>query len=175
MRRHLNPNASRKDSRGGPPIEKDSRKDIEQKKAAKILEALKATVAQGEHKENTKAEGLLDAYGHGHPFDRLQFGYSPAVTPEAVAFHSRIDAKEWVALRSEMYRRCILKRQKLTRANCEPLTSMFKVKDHWKKTMTSSCRTSQVGDPMNVEEMEKFLAFLEGDEENQPSKKHRPE
>ncbi|RNF12968.1 uncharacterized protein Tco025E_06384 [Trypanosoma conorhini] len=76
----------------------------------------------------------VDDYGKGSPTDRLQFGYAPANAAEAVAFHSSIPAKKWVAQRRKQGRLAIVMKQKLPRPNCEPMTSLLKLKQHWRST-----------------------------------------
>lgn len=82
---------------------------------------------------NKKPEAVvdLDYAGRGHPFDRLQFGYSPSDLEEAKAFHGNFTVQQWKVERSNNYRKAILKNQKLVKPNCEPLVSMFKLKRHW--------------------------------------------
>jgi hypothetical protein len=77
--------------------------------------------------------GDVDAYGNGAPTDRLQFGYSPAVTAEAVAFHSRFATDDWLAARKRNGHLAFVKKQKLSTLNCEPITSILKLQRHWKK------------------------------------------
>lgn len=75
----------------------------------------------------------VDTYGNGSPTDRLQFGYSPAVAAEAVAFHARFATSDWVAARRRNLQLTLVKKQKLTQLNCEPVTSILKLQRHWKQ------------------------------------------
>nr|CCC95703.1 unnamed protein product [Trypanosoma congolense IL3000] len=76
--------------------------------------------------------GPPDVYGKGSPTDRLQFGYAPSVTAEAVAYHSTIPTEVWIAARRKNYRTAIIKQKKLPRTNCEPITSIIKLRQHWR-------------------------------------------
>ncbi|KAH9600437.1 hypothetical protein LSM04_000838 [Trypanosoma melophagium] len=76
----------------------------------------------------------VDEYGKGSPTDRLQFGYAPAIAAEAVAFHTAISTKKWIDDRRRQGGITIVKKQKLTRPNCEPMTSLLKLKQHWRNT-----------------------------------------
>lgn len=60
------------------------------------------------------AASTIDEYGKGHPSDRLVFGYSPAVTAEAVAFHSQFSPQQWRKARKDNFRtRCLRTGQQL--------------------------------------------------------------
>nr|CCC53746.1 conserved hypothetical protein [Trypanosoma vivax Y486] len=80
------------------------------------------------------AAPVFDEYGKGSPSDRLQFGYAPAVSAEAIAFHSTISADAWISARRKNYWKAIIKQKPLERSNCEPLTSVLKLKKHWQNT-----------------------------------------
>ncbi|GET90235.1 hypothetical protein, conserved [Leishmania tarentolae] len=79
------------------------------------------------------SENTLDTYGNGSPTDRLQFGYSPSVVAEAVAFHSRFTKDAWVTARKRNGRMVFVKKQKLKVTNCEPITSILKLQSHWRR------------------------------------------
>lgn len=98
-----------------------------------LREALAKALANPSASTSTALEEV-DAYGKGAPTDRLQFGYSPAVAAEAVAFHSRFTAETWRAARQRNGRHTFVKKQKLSPLNCEPVTSILKLQRHWKKT-----------------------------------------
>jgi len=70
-------------------------------------------LAQSEQPPQEDGVVAGDQYGLGHPFDRLQFGYSPAVTAEAVAFYQQFPLNEWLRKRRENFTRAIIKKQKL--------------------------------------------------------------
>ncbi|ORC86980.1 uncharacterized protein TM35_000241300 [Trypanosoma theileri] len=103
-------------------------------------EALRAALANAfssSHSSGGDADASaveVDEYGKGCPTDRLQFGYAPAIAAEAVAFHNTISAKKWIDDRRRQGRITIVKKQKLTRPNCEPMTSLLKLKQHWRNT-----------------------------------------
>ena len=82
---------------------------------------------------STALPGDFDTYGKGDATDRLQFGYSPAVPEEAVAFHALFPAAAWKQERQQRYRKYIAKGQPLPRHKSllEPLESVFKVTSHW--------------------------------------------
>ena len=100
---------------------------------------------------------VADSYGPGEPFDRLQFGYKPAIPAEAIAFHAATPAAKWIKRRKANYATTILKRQKLVKSHFEPVTSMFKLKDHWKQV--AEFRNKQSG-KVDFDEAEEFLKFL---------------
>lgn len=93
--------------------------------------APKHTMQKGPRGKKAEAVIDLDYAGRGHPFDRLQFGYSPSDLEEAKAFHGNFTVQQWKVERSNNYRKSIIKQQKLVKLNCEPLVSMFKLKRHW--------------------------------------------
>lgn len=97
------------------------------------------TAAFGNSASNEASYGKnpVDFCGKGHPFDRLQFGYSPSDNDEARAYHSQFTAQQWVKARSANYKTAIVKRQKLPKLNCEPLTTMFKLKRYWASLNTN--------------------------------------
>ena len=88
------------------------------------------------------AEPLLDSYGQGCPTDRLQFGYAPAVSAEAVAFYACMSKQQWLQARKGWWTWFVKAPQgQLTQSggpgrdapNCEPITSQFKLQHHWKQ------------------------------------------
>eukprot|EP00796_Vickermania_ingenoplastis_P004608 gene4608-3322_t len=93
---------------------------------AAVAEAL----VQDSHRRNATLKEM-DEYGKGLPTDRLQFGYAPAIAEEAVAFHRRISAADWVEARRRVGHRVFAKHQKSTRLHCEPITSVLKLRHHW--------------------------------------------
>ena len=112
---------------------------------------------------------LLDEFGKGNPFDRLQFGYSPAIAAEATAFHAPFVAKDWISQRKKFYTMCIVKKQKLHKANCEPLVTMFKLKRHWQSL--SKFDAGLKGDAIDDDEAQQFLDLLarEQQQDQQPT------
>ncbi|KEG14787.1 hypothetical protein DQ04_00311230 [Trypanosoma grayi] len=108
----------------------------QQQQQSKKSEALRAALATAFSAPTTRVDdaSAADEYGKGSPTDRLQFGYAPAIAAEAVAFHTAIPAKKWVADRRSQGRITFVKKQKLTRPNCEPMTSLLKLKEHWRST-----------------------------------------
>lgn len=100
-----------------------------------LREALAKALSHGgvEGGAASTSENGVDAYGNGSPTDRLQFGYSPSVTAEAVAFHTRFTKDAWVAVRKRNGRLVFVKKQKLDVTNCEPITSILKLQSHWKQ------------------------------------------
>ena len=99
----------------------------------------------------------IDTYGKGEAFDRLQFGYSPAVAAEAVAFHSMTSTSKWIKRRKENYKAAILKKQKLSALHFEPITSMFALKEHWRQVAEFQTNSKQA---VNPDDAEAFLNFL---------------
>ena len=89
----------------------------------------------------------VDDYGRGAPTDRLTFGYAPSVAAEAVAFHSRFNAKKWKIERRLRYKsRCLRTRAVFLQeqaslangtlkqtgvVNFEPDTSAIKLRLYW--------------------------------------------
>ncbi|KAF8275974.1 hypothetical protein TcYC6_0014330 [Trypanosoma cruzi] len=102
----------------------------------------------------------VDEYGKGSPTDRLQFGYAPAIAAEAIAFHSVISAKKWIAERRKQTCIAIVKKQKLPRPNCEPMTSLLKLKEHWreKAQFVAELRGGGVGQDSADELLELFVS-----------------
>lgn len=100
-----------------------------------LREALAKALTNPNANAGTSSSSLsdVDTYGTGSPIDRLQFGYSPAVAAEAVAFHTRFSAADWIAARQRNGRLTLVKKQKLNPPNCEPVTSILKLQRHWKK------------------------------------------
>jgi hypothetical protein len=102
-----------------------------------------------------------DSYGQGQPTDRLQFGYSPAVAAEAVAFHSLTSSQRWRTERAANYRLTILKLQKLPTKNFEPVESFFKLRKHWMLVSRGGRgRSTGEGSALGGEEAEDFLKLL---------------
>eukprot|EP00744_Colponema_vietnamica_P017118 GILI01024032.1.p1 GENE.GILI01024032.1~~GILI01024032.1.p1 ORF type:complete len:250 (+),score=78.89 GILI01024032.1:47-796(+) len=83
------------------------------------------------HAPTDYGKNAMDFCGKGHPFDRLQFGYSPSENDEARAYHSQFTPQQWVKQRSENYKKYIMKGQRIPKPNCEPLVTMFKLKRYW--------------------------------------------
>ncbi|EKF38331.1 hypothetical protein MOQ_001465 [Trypanosoma cruzi marinkellei] len=102
----------------------------------------------------------VDEYGKGSPTDRLQFGYAPSNAAEAIAFHSAIPAKKWIAERRKQACIAIVKKQKLPRPNCEPMTSLLKLKEHWreKAQFVAELRGGGVGQESADELLEMFVS-----------------
>ncbi|AYU80461.1 hypothetical protein conserved [Leishmania donovani] len=100
-----------------------------------LREALAKALSHGgvEGGAASTSENSVDTYGNGSPTDRLQFGYSPSVAAEAVAFHTRFTKDAWVTARKRNGRLVFVKKQKLGVTNCEPITSILKLQSHWKQ------------------------------------------
>ena len=110
----------------------------------------------------------IDSYGHGNPTDRLQFGYSPAANDEAIAFHKRFSSEAWRDARKQRYLEGILKKGKLP-ANCEAVSSVFKLKAHWKKLSAF-----QQNDTQEMERgTEAFLDMIADQQNELPEKRAR--
>lgn len=127
------------------------------RKAAAFEQALAGAFRQQEQRGPASREEV-DAYGKGNPEDRLQFGYAPALAEEAIAFHSRISAHEWVSKRRESSRIAIKKGQKLAKPNCEPFASMLKLKNHWSNV--SQFNVDRRGECVSAEEADSLLDML---------------
>ena len=114
----------------------------------------------------------FDTYGKGEPTDRLQFGYSPAVTDEAVAYHAMIRPSQWIGERKKRLKNYLFKKQRVPphMSSLEPLESVFKLKEHWMLT-GQQAKTQQMQNAAAAEKADEFLAFLSaqnavyGDEE----------
>lgn len=119
-----------------------------------------AAQAGKQHHEKAEEDGK-DEYGKGEPFDRLQFGYSPAIAAEAVAFHQQHPASQWVADRSQRWRSLFVQRHRLSASefNCEPISSLFKLKAHWRAQSTFQM-ASGANTNIDMHEAEEFLASL---------------
>ena len=119
---------------GKPALDNDHVTTDEQLAAALTTSGAAPKQATNKPRSNAKKPEPvvdLDYAGRGHPFDRLQFGYSPSDLDEAKAFHGNFTVQQWKVERSTNYRKAIIKQQKLVKLNCEPLVSMFKLKRHW--------------------------------------------
>lgn len=136
------------------------------KKEAALQRALAATIGRTSGGLSS-ALSEPDAYGKGSPTDRLQFGYSPAITEEAVAFHSRTTAASWAQQRRANYHAAIVKRQRLPRANCEPMLSVLKLKNHWGKV--SQFRSGLRGDHITNEDADELLEMLAAKQRVEPA------
>ncbi|EPY42428.1 hypothetical protein AGDE_01495 [Angomonas deanei] len=103
--------------------------------------------AFGEANNKRGKHAAVDEYGMGSPTDRLQFGYSPAVTEEAVVYHGQFTAEEWIAARRENGRKVFVKKGKLEKTNLEPFTSVLKLKNYWNtlSQFTHDAREDHVG------------------------------
>ncbi|RNE99027.1 hypothetical protein TraAM80_08416 [Trypanosoma rangeli] len=132
---------------------KDTKRESLQKALAAALSAPAAGIHSGPGAE-------VDDYGKGSPTDRLQFGYAPSNAAEAVAFHSSIPAAKWIAQRRKQARHAIFKKQKLSRPNCEPMTSLLKLKQHWRNTaqFVAEVRGGSVGQDSAEELLELFVS-----------------
>lgn len=117
--------ASKRSARPSPKEEGTHKKNPQKE------EVLAQALAQAFTHGSSRQEGEADTYGNGAPTDRLQFGYSPAVAEEAVAFHSQFTAEEWVRRRREACR-AVFVEKKERRLSCEPITSQLKLKQHWR-------------------------------------------
>ncbi|KPI86564.1 hypothetical protein ABL78_4387 [Leptomonas seymouri] len=123
---------------------------------AKALTNPNATVGA----TSSSALSEVDSYGNGSPTDRLQFGYSPAVAAEAVAFHSRFAARDWLAARKRNARLVFAKKQKLSCLNCEPVTSILKLQRHWKKTNAFQSEVRGGKSRLKAEDLDQLLDML---------------
>lgn len=96
------------------------------------MQAAVADAFQASRRASTSKD--VDEYGKGLPTDRLQFGYAPSVTEEAVCFHSQIPASVWIADRRRLAKNIYGKRQRGSADcdHCERLTSVLKLRDYWK-------------------------------------------
>ncbi|KAG5500035.1 hypothetical protein GH5_04177 [Leishmania sp. Ghana 2012 LV757] len=130
-------------------------------------EALREALAKAlSHKgveggSSSATENSVDAYGNGSPTDRLQFGYSPSVAAEAVAFHARFTKDAWVTARRRNARIVFFKKKKLDVTNCEPITSLLKLQSHWKRTnaFESGVRGGAVS-RLKAEDLDKLVDML---------------
>mmetsp|Transcript_8935 Transcript_8935/g.10070 ORF Transcript_8935/g.10070 Transcript_8935/m.10070 type:complete len:273 (+) Transcript_8935:49-867(+) len=183
LRSHRDKGSSRT-SVEGPSIaqrqKKEKKAHVEAKKNAELQEKLQqalthsATTAPGVSKavrqhllasgvDTSKAHEEIDSYGHGCPTDRLQFGYAPSVVEEAVLFHSAVGAKQWIADRKRNGRVAFVTKQKLRNPNCEPLTTILKLKRYWSHVQAfgESLRSDPAGGAgMTTEAAEAFLDIL---------------
>lgn len=158
---------------------KEKKAHVEAKKNAELQEKLQqalahsATAAPGASKvvrQHMLASGVdpnvtddIDAYGHGCPTDRLQFGYAPSVVEEAVLFHSAMGAKQWIAERKRNGKVAFVSKQKLRNPNCEPLTTVLKLKRYWSQIQAfgETLRNDPAGGAgMSTEAAEAFLETL---------------
>lgn len=145
-------------------------KATKKKKEAALQRALAAAMGKGEATEGSSstapaaapsepsAPSEPDVYGKGSPADRLQFGYSPAVAEEAVAFHSRITAESWLRERRRSGRIAFVKHEKLPRMNLEPIHSVLKLKNHWSKV--SQFQSSLHDDRVTAQDADHLLDML---------------
>ncbi|CAJ1029192.1 hypothetical protein, conserved [Leishmania lindenbergi] len=128
-----------------------------------LREALAKALSHGgvEGGAASASENSVDTYGNGSPTDRLQFGYSPSIAAEAVAFHARFAKEAWVAARKRNGRVVFVKRQKLDATNCEPITSILKLQSHWKQlnAFQGDARDG-AGRKMKAEDLDKLIDML---------------
>lgn len=127
-------------------------------------EALREALAKALNHDGTAAaasDSTVDVYGNGSPTDRLQFGYSPAVAAEAVAFHARFTTAAWLADRKRNGRNVFAKKQKLALPNCEPVTSILKLQSHWRQinAFQSDVRGG-AGGKLKAEDLDKLVDML---------------
>ncbi|KAG5500622.1 hypothetical protein JKF63_03718 [Porcisia hertigi] len=128
-----------------------------------LREALAKAIGHsgGEGGAASNSERTVDTYGNGSPTDRLQFGYSPSITAEAVAFHARFTKDAWVAARRRNGRVVFVKKQRLELTNCEPVTSILKLQSHWKQTNAfQSDARGGVGGTLKAEDLDKLVDML---------------
>ncbi|CCW68560.1 unnamed protein product [Phytomonas sp. Hart1] len=127
-------------------------------------EELKKTITSAIYGAYQENRGLhpgmeeIDIYGKGSPTDRLQFGYAPAIAEEAIAFHSRYTARKWIEARRDLGRLAFVKKQKLPKTNCEPITSLLKLKNYWNRL--EEFNTSLRGGHFNAQEADNLLEIL---------------
>ncbi|KAF8283119.1 hypothetical protein TcBrA4_0077160 [Trypanosoma cruzi] len=147
----LNPSTS-------TPAQRQQRPSSNKKEA--LQKALVSAFSAPHVNAHSDATVDVDEYGKGSPTDRLQFGYAPAIAAEAIAFHSAIPAKKWIAERRKQTCIAIVKKQKLPRPNCEPMTSLLKLKEHWreKAQFVAELRGGGVGQDPADELLELFVS-----------------
>ncbi|RNF16857.1 hypothetical protein TcG_05974 [Trypanosoma cruzi] len=147
----LNPSTS-------TPAQRQQRPSSNKKEA--LQKALVSAFSAPHVNAHSDATVDVDEYGKGSPTDRLQFGYAPAIAAEAIAIHSAIPAKKWIAERRKQTCIAIVKKQKLPRPNCEPMTSLLKLKEHWreKAQFVAELRGGGVGQDPADELLELFVS-----------------
>ncbi|KAK7195042.1 hypothetical protein NESM_000427000 [Novymonas esmeraldas] len=126
-----------------------------------LVKALSHSSSAGESGAASASANSVDAYGTGSPTDRLQFGYSPAVAAEAVAFHARFTAEAWVAARKSAGRIAFVKKQKLEVPHCEPITSILKLQSHWKQlNLFQSGIHGSTGSKLKADDLDRLVEML---------------
>ncbi|KAG5474534.1 hypothetical protein LSCM1_03321 [Leishmania martiniquensis] len=124
-----------------------------------LAKALSHKAAEGG--ASSTSENSVDTYGNGSPTDRLQFGYSPSVAAEAIAFHARFTKDAWVAARKCNARIVFVKKQKLDSTNCEPISSVLKLQSHWRRTNAfQSDVRGGVKSKLKAEDLDKLVEML---------------
>lgn len=141
---------------------------VENIKNAQLHQALQAALSASSGKKNATLDsldgfgisGIVDEYGQGAASDRLQFGYAPAIYEEAVAFHSLISAKEWIANRKRNGQIAFVKKQKLHKPNCEPIVTMLKLKRYWSELNELGSKLREGTTGMSIDAADAFLEAL---------------
>lgn len=125
---------------------------------AAVAEAL---FPEGGRRRTMKGSDSVDEYGKGSPTDRLQFGYAPTIAEEAVCFHARVPASEWIQDRKRIGKIVFAKHQKNPVMHFEPISSALKLRDHWKKQSVIQANYRADGAPRGALDAEKYEGLLE--------------
>lgn len=156
-----------------------------QQEAKKVVlqQALQQALSRSSKKGSSAHDGgdvpEMDVYGMGSPTDRLQFGYSPASHDEAIRFHALYSTSAWLAARKRNGHQVFVKHEKLKPTNCEPITTMLKLKRYWSRMQHFSDVLKEGATGMSVDAADAFLASLaeeanRGDEETDEGAATKP-